>query len=106
MFSQNILSYRKEIAPGYLFKKDWECLRYEQKGVYFSKFWANWRWYPSKQHANLKFLECENAKNISKEIFRVGAARNNCLQKTLAAIKIYINFWFDKDYVNSEDRKG
>ena len=35
---------------------------------------------PSKQHVNLEFLECENAKKKSKRALRAGTACNKFLK--------------------------
>ena len=43
-----------------------------------------------KQHANLKFLECENAKQNSKRALRAGTKRNN-VSKWSPAFAILFN---------------
>ena len=50
---------------------------YEYRNKHFNEFWAVRKRNPppTKQHLNLEFLDCENAKNISKMALCAGTAR-------------------------------
>ena len=70
----------KQGARHTLEKQSMRAVWIKKGHTYFSKFRVIRKCKPPKQHANIKLLECTNAKQNSKRALRAGTGRNKCLK--------------------------